>query len=30
MGGPIPLGYEVEDRKLVVNKAEAKTVTLSA
>ena len=26
MGGPVPLGYEVEDRKLVVNKGEAKTV----
>jgi site-specific DNA recombinase len=26
MGGPVPLGYDVEDRKLVVNKAEAKTV----
>lgn len=26
MGGPVPLGYEVQDRKLVVNEAEAETV----
>jgi DNA invertase Pin-like site-specific DNA recombinase len=26
MGGPVPLGYDVQDRKLVVNKAEAATV----
>ena len=26
MGGPLPLGYDVEDRKLVINKTEAKTV----
>lgn len=26
MGGPVPLGYEVRDRKLVVNEAEAETV----
>ena len=26
MGGPVPLGYEVQDRKLVVNEAEASTV----
>jgi DNA invertase Pin-like site-specific DNA recombinase len=26
MGGPVPLGYEVRDRKLVVNEAEAATV----
>jgi DNA invertase Pin-like site-specific DNA recombinase len=26
MGGTVPLGYEVKDRKLVVNKAEARTV----
>ena len=26
MGGPVPLGYDVRDRKLVVNEAEAKTV----
>ncbi len=26
MGGPVPLGYEVHDRKLVVNEAEAATV----
>ena len=26
MGGPVPLGYEVRDRKLVVNDAEAATV----
>jgi DNA invertase Pin-like site-specific DNA recombinase len=26
MGGTVPLGYDVKDRKLVVNKAEAKTV----
>src|SRR4029450_12567869 len=28
MGGTIPLGYEVKDRKLVVNEAEAATVRL--
>ena len=28
MGGPIPLGYDVEDRKLVINGAEASTVEL--
>jgi site-specific DNA recombinase len=28
MGGNLPLGYEVENRKLVVNQAEAKTVKL--
>lgn len=26
MGGPLPLGYDVKDRKLVINKNEAKTV----
>lgn len=26
MGGPVPLGYEVQERKLVVNEAEAETV----
>lgn len=26
MGGPVPLGYDVQDRKLVVNQAEADTV----
>jgi DNA invertase Pin-like site-specific DNA recombinase len=26
MGGTVPLGYDVQDRKLVVNKAEARTV----
>jgi len=26
MGGPVPLGYDVQDRKLVVNAAEAETV----
>ena len=26
MGGTVPLGYDVKDRKLVVNKAEARTV----
>jgi DNA invertase Pin-like site-specific DNA recombinase len=26
MGGPVPLGYEVRERKLVVNEAEAETV----
>ena len=26
MGGPVPLGYDVRDRKLVVNEAEAATV----
>jgi len=26
MGGPVPLGYDVQDRKLVVNEAEAETV----
>lgn len=26
MGGPVPLGYDVRDKKLVVNKAEAATV----
>src|SRR5690348_13083611 len=25
MGGPLPLGYDVHDRKLVVNEAEAET-----
>lgn len=28
MGGTIPLGYDVRDRKLIVNKAEAETVRL--
>jgi DNA invertase Pin-like site-specific DNA recombinase len=28
MGGPIPLGYDLEDHKLVVNQAEAETVRL--
>jgi site-specific DNA recombinase len=28
MGGTIPLGYDVKDRKLVVNKSEAETVRL--
>ena len=27
MGGTVPLGYDVKDRKLVINKAEARTVT---
>lgn len=26
MGGPVPLGYELDDRKLVVNRPEAETV----
>ena len=26
MGGPVPLGYEVQERKLIVNQAEAETV----
>jgi len=26
MGGPLPLGYDVNDRKLIINKPEAKTV----
>lgn len=26
MGGPIPIGYDLEDRKLVINQSEAKTV----
>ncbi len=26
MGGPLPLGYDVRDRKLVINEAEAETV----
>ena len=26
MGGPVPLGYEVRDRKLIVNEVEAETV----
>jgi hypothetical protein len=26
MGGTVPLGYDVKDRKLLVNKAEARTV----
>ncbi len=28
MGGTVPLGYDVKDRKLVINRAEAKTVRL--
>ncbi len=28
MGGTIPLGYDVHDRKLIVNEAEAETVRL--
>ncbi len=28
MGGFVPLGYDVKDRKLVINKAEAKTVRM--
>jgi hypothetical protein len=28
MGGTIPLGYDVKDRKLIVNKSEAATVRL--
>lgn len=28
MGGPVPFGYDVRDRKLVVNEAEAETVRL--
>ncbi|WP_313670759.1 recombinase family protein [Sandarakinorhabdus sp.] len=28
MGGPVPLGYDVQDRKLVVNQTEAETVRL--
>ncbi|NOX41258.1 MAG: recombinase family protein, partial [Alphaproteobacteria bacterium] len=28
MGGTVPLGYDVKDRRLVINKAEAKTVRL--
>jgi resolvase-like protein len=30
MGGPLPLGYDVHDRKLVVNEAEAETVPVDA
>ena len=30
MGGTIPLGYDVQDRKLIVNEAEAETVRLSS
>jgi DNA invertase Pin-like site-specific DNA recombinase len=26
MGGPLPLGYDVKDRKLIINKTEAETV----
>jgi len=26
MGGPVPLGYDVRDRKLVINETEAATV----
>jgi site-specific DNA recombinase len=26
MGGPVPLGYDVQDRKLIVNESEAETV----
>jgi site-specific DNA recombinase len=29
MGGTVPLGYDVKDRKLVINSAEAKTVRLT-
>lgn len=28
MGGPVPLGYDVQDRRLVINEAEAETVRL--
>jgi site-specific DNA recombinase len=28
MGGTVPLGYDVKDRKLIVNKAEARTVLM--
>ena len=28
MGGTVPLGYDVKDRKLVINPAEAETVRL--
>jgi site-specific DNA recombinase len=28
MGGNVPLGYDVRDRKLVINEAEAVTVRL--
>jgi DNA invertase Pin-like site-specific DNA recombinase len=28
MGGPVPLGYDVQDRKLIVNQSEAETVRL--
>ena len=28
MGGPVPLGYDVKDRKLVINQEEAETLTL--
>ena len=28
MGGNVPLGYDVKDRKLVVNEAEAPTVRM--
>ena len=28
MGGSVPLGYDVKNRKLVVNEAEAETVRL--
>ena len=30
MGGNLPLGYDVRDRKLVVNEAEAETVRTSS
>ena len=28
MGGPVPLGYSVKDRKLIVDQAEAETVRM--
>ena len=28
MGGPVPLGYDVQDRKLLINETEAETVRL--
>ena len=28
MGGPAPLGYDVQDRKLIINEPEAETVRM--
>jgi hypothetical protein len=30
MGGTVPLGYDIKDRKLVINRDEAKTVSISS